>query len=95
MTSYLRRPQILRDEGWLPETPAPCSIDKLACLVARRRAELVKMEQRKGALAIEIQNAQSVGLVNVVGDGCEMSTITLLCQLDRNFVGNKLSQFLF
>jgi hypothetical protein len=28
--------------------------------------------------------------VNVVCDGGEMGAITLLCQLDRNLVGNKL-----
>ena len=59
-------------------------------LVEDRRAELGEPEQAKCALAVVIEDAQIVGLVQIPQDHDEMSAVALLGRRKRQLIGDEL-----
>lgn len=57
--------------------------------MAGRRTEFVKAEELESPVAIEIQDAQLVGLVNVARYGFKVATVSLPGQFNWNVIGNK------
>jgi hypothetical protein len=57
--------------------------------VAGRRTELVKAEELESPVAVEIKNAQLIGLVNVARYGFEVATVSLPGQFNWNVIGDK------
>ena len=54
-----------------------------------RRAQLGEPEQPVGALAIIVEHAQIVGLLEVLLDYGEVPAIALLGELERDLVGDE------